>query len=46
MEEYYPAELPLVLRAWGVMCGHPQDGGAETVDPMTFFATGGERIDS
>lgn len=39
MEDYYPAELPLVFKAYAGM------HGAETVDPMTFFGTGGERID-
>lgn len=45
MEDYYPAELPQVLRAWGEMHGAAPGEGAEAVDPMTFFGTGGERID-
>jgi hypothetical protein len=44
MEDYYPAELPLILRAWGELHGGVRDA-AETLDPMTFFGTGGERID-
>ena len=44
MEDYYPAELPLILRAWGELHGGA-GSGAEAVDPMTFFGTGGEAVD-
>jgi len=44
LEDYYPAELPLVFGAYADLHGAAQDGG-ETVDPITFFATGGETID-
>ena len=44
LEDYYPAELPLILQAWRDMHGGAR-GGAEAVDPMTFFGTGGETID-
>ena len=44
MEDYYPAELPLILKAWGELHGGSQDA-AEATDPMTFFGTGGETID-
>jgi hypothetical protein len=44
LEDYYPAELPLVIKAYAQLHGTARDGG-ETTDPMTFFGTGGERID-
>lgn len=44
MEDYYPAELPLVLKAYADMHGAQRDA-AETVDPMAFFGTGGEKVD-
>ncbi|HPF86504.1 MAG TPA: hypothetical protein PK537_00455 [Candidatus Limiplasma sp.] len=45
LEDYYPAELPLILRAWADLHGGGQSGRTETVDPMTFFGSGGETID-
>ncbi|MBN1778452.1 MAG: hypothetical protein JW811_10060 [Clostridiales bacterium] len=45
MEDYYPAELPRVLRAWAELHGAEHSESAEQVDPMTFFGTGGERLD-
>jgi hypothetical protein len=45
MEDYYPAELPSILRAWADIRGTARADGGEDVDPMTFFGTGGERID-
>lgn len=44
MEDYYPAELPAILRAFADMHGGAGDE-PEAVDPMTFLGTGGERID-
>jgi hypothetical protein len=45
MEDYYPAELPLILRAWAELHGGAREDRTEAADPMTFFGTGGEKID-
>ncbi len=44
MEDYYPAELPVVLKAYTDRHGAEQSD-TEAVDPMTFFGTGGETVD-
>ena len=41
LEDYYPDELPAVLRAWGEL--HGMQAQEETTDVMEFLAMGGER---
>ena len=43
LEDYYPAELPLLFEAWGAL--HGANSGEQAVDPLTFLGTGGETID-
>lgn len=41
LEDYYPDELPVVLRAWGDM--HGAQTQEETTDVMEFLTMGGDR---
>lgn len=50
MEDYYPAELNAIVRAWNIMQGGKPsdevDDGQQVVhmDPAQFFGDGGEML--
>lgn len=43
LRDYYPDELPAVLRAWGELHGAKAEPREEETDVMDFLAMGGDR---